>query len=120
MIEWKVAIVSGVGSGIGKASARRLASLGAMVVVADILLAASEEIAAAVIASLTQQLTKPIDTARAIAFLASHVAWIIVGRTLPAAEALISPAIPGFATSLREDMCWEAASSHAKVALTPQ
>lgn len=66
MIELKVATVSGAGSGIGKASARRLALLGAMAVVADILLAASEKIAAAAIASLAQHLTKPIDTARAI------------------------------------------------------
>jgi len=46
----KVAIVGGAGSGIGEASVRRLASLGAKVVVGDVALANAEKVASAITA----------------------------------------------------------------------
>ena len=48
LLEGKIAIVTGAGSGIGAASAKRFAAEGAAVVVADMRLRKAEETAAAI------------------------------------------------------------------------
>jgi NAD(P)-dependent dehydrogenase (short-subunit alcohol dehydrogenase family) len=59
--EGKVAIVTGAASGIGEATARRLASEGAAVVVADLNEAGAERVAAAIEADAGRAVAQPVD-----------------------------------------------------------
>ncbi|MFN0028578.1 MAG: SDR family NAD(P)-dependent oxidoreductase [Acidimicrobiales bacterium] len=64
LLENKVAVITGAGSGIGEASAHRFAEEGATVVVADIRLAKAEEVAAAIRASGREAIAVEVDVAQ--------------------------------------------------------
>ena len=70
LLENKVAIVTGAGSGIGEASAQRFAQEGAMVVVADIRGAKAEAVAAAIVADGGEAIAVEVDVADAVSMQA--------------------------------------------------
>lgn len=63
LLEGKVALVTGAGSGIGEATARLLAERGATVVVADLRAEAAEQVAADLVAGGAQALALAVDVA---------------------------------------------------------
>jgi NAD(P)-dependent dehydrogenase (short-subunit alcohol dehydrogenase family) len=63
-LDGKIAIVTGAGSGIGEASARRLAAEGAAVVVADIDPAGAERVAAAIVDAGGRAVAHVVDVAK--------------------------------------------------------
>lgn len=63
LLEDKVAIVTGAGSGIGEASARRFAQEGALVVVADIRAGKAEAVAQAIVAEQGEAIAVEVDVA---------------------------------------------------------
>ena len=72
----KVAIITGAGSGIGRATAVLFASEGAKVVVADLVVAAGEETVAKIIANGGEAIFVQVDVAKAAEV--EHMVWMAV------------------------------------------
>ena len=86
LLENKVAIVTGAGSGIGEASARRFAAEGAVVVAVDIRAGKAADVAEAIVAagghaiSLGANVAEEDDVAAMVdAFPTHRLGWHVVG-----------------------------------------